>query len=318
MKKAQAIRQLDDNIYAFALRFVGLRFDAYFSERTFIGAHKLYDAKNKAFKAPRGSEEKHRFQSMAVNTYAYELSPTKQGPIQVGGMSFQDEELIEMLVQTFNNQCLHILAQAFEVYERFLKDLYGSLGYLDLNLWRCQDLGNATIAECRKKVPEWFKAKVRKTIGQHNTNDIVQVLRQRFSDFENREQKNKMTWDMMFWMRLIAYFRHAIVHSHGRLPAADLVKTLEKKTGRSLTGTKKTVRQRKYDVFKHLTKDQDCYQITLVERSKMKGSYAFATSHLNHLLERIVSHAYLVYELSLNHFGKKPYWQEKRIPQPLH
>ncbi|GAH48100.1 unnamed protein product, partial [marine sediment metagenome] len=115
---------------------------------------------------------------------------------------------------------------------------------------------------------------------------------------------------------IAAAFRHCSVHARGVMPEPDVTSVLEKATGESFTGKKKTVLWRQAMVDRYFRfEGGNCY-LQGIDHSQLKPHYAFVNKPTTDLMEKLVSHACLAYTTALMHFGAEPFWErDKGKPQ---
>ena len=312
MKRSQAEPKLDAAFLSFGEAIAAYRFDSNFSVTSFKDAHTPLVARVKTLKEFSDQHEhktgKAVFREMWTTVPASDVRQSPPGYIAVGAKGAKDEQILAALIENLNNQNLWLQVSAFEAYEKFYKDLYGALGYLDRNLWRCSDFGEASLDEFSQKDIAWHQAQVRKTIARHDIKQILARLRAVLPVFAERETGPDA--NLRMWVGIAGAFRHIIVHSRASLPEPDVTAMLEKASGESFTGKKKEVRMRRAIVhLKYLRTADGMCSIEGIDRRQLKPSYAFVNKPTLDLMEKLVSHAALAYSASLMHFDRKPFWE---------
>lgn len=112
-----------------------------------------------------------------------------------------------------NKQYQWLLAEAYEVFEYYLRELYAYVGFIDNNAWPLVDYGNVKLSELAQKPYEWFKEKSDRK--QKFPSSVLSVLRDRFPDIVRYESGEYLYVDLYFATILIEQFRHLIVHNGG-------------------------------------------------------------------------------------------------------
>lgn len=227
--------------------------------------------------------------------------------VLVGEKGAQDEQILAAMIENLNNQNLWILVSAFESYEKFFKDFYGALGYLDRNLWLCSDFGDTSLGELDGKDMAWHQEQVRKTIARHDIKPILSRLRKVFPVFADREAGPDDYLRM--WVGIAGAFRNCIVHARAALPKSDVTHELEKACGESFTGKKEEVVLRRVSVGRYFRFEGEICHLEGIDRKQLKPSYVFVNKPTTDLIEKLVSHAALAYSAALMHFGRKPFWE---------
>ena len=179
---AQALNAV---LLSFGESIASYRFASYLSCKTFNEAKEKLDS---------------QINKYSVNLWAAaSASDVRKSPralIEIGAKGASNEQVLKTLSDNHNHQNLWIMVSAFEAYEKFLKDLYGALGYLDQSLWRCEDFGNIKISQLNDKDKTWFVDRVRQTIAINSTKKITARLRDNFPSFEARNSCTSFRVDL--------------------------------------------------------------------------------------------------------------------------
>ena len=130
--------------------------------------------------------------------YATDLSDPISQSFPLGRGKAEEGELLDALVANLNSQHQWLLAYAYEAFERYYKDLYGAIGYLDRNIWRGSDFGKERIKDLKNKKFHWFQEQARVTIAKTNIKEILGVLREKIAGFESHEKSNPKGVDYQF------------------------------------------------------------------------------------------------------------------------
>jgi hypothetical protein len=234
--------------------------------------------------------------------------------VAIGGRQAQDEEFIALLIESLNGQLLWLLVQSFETIEKYYKDFYGAIGYLDETLWQCSDFGNVRIPELAALPLAWHQEQVRRTIGRHNVDGILSNLRRLFPAFATAET-NQI--DLGLWFDAAAFFRHMIVHGRASIPEGDLIPRLTEATGHSFTGHTREVALRNWSMVSFFELHNAVYSLWLVDRNRVRAPYHGLDERFERLLTKLASHATLTYAVVMQHFGRQPFWDRiQEAPTP--
>jgi hypothetical protein len=299
MKKTQAKQIIDGQINRFGEEIAAVRFESMFSVYSFKDAHESLTRRVETLK----------FQEMWTAVPAKDVTQSPPAFVSIGGRRAKDQELINILIDNLNNQNLWLFVLAYEALERFYKDFYAALGYLDRNLWLCSDFGTVKIGDLRAKDLQWFQAQVRKTVAKHNIDGILQSLRNSFPNFAKAESGD--VFDLKMWFGVAALFRNVIVHSDSRIAKEELTQRLEKATGLSFTGERESVKMRWRLVHRYIRLSGNYYELEAINRSMTRPPYHLINSPVDSLIEKLTSHAYLAYKVAMIHFGQQPLWERQ-------
>jgi len=314
MKRSQAESNLDAIFLEFGKAIAAYRFDSNFSVTSFKEAHQPLAEKVEKFKQFFDGHElkknKAVFHQMWTAVLANDVRHSPPIYITVGAKGAKDEQILSALIDNLNSQNLWLQVSAFESYEKFFKDFYGVLGYLDRNLWLCSDFGATSLNKLSEKPISWYQVQVRKTIGRHDIKQIIDRLRNALPVFADRETCPDLNLKM--WVGIAGAFRHRIVHSQASLPEVDVTGMLEKASGESFTGTKKDVLKRKAMVAPYLRFEDGVCHLEGIDRRQLEPPYHFVNKPTTDLMDMLVSHAALVYSSALMYFDKEPFWDRNK------
>ncbi len=302
MKRSQSRKVLDQVLHSFAQHIASVQFEAYMSSSGFADAHKEFRAALNNRPAHQANKRA-RYRQVWTAVPILDLRQADICNVAIGAHGARDEDLLEALVIRYNHQLQWLLATAYEAYEAFFKGLYGALGYLDRNLWRCSDFGAVPIPDIAGKDVPWFQAQARQSIARHNIREVLSVVREKLPAFADKERNNALGYDLVFWIGAIETFRHIVVHSQGQIEKTALWTAIQKKTGHSMQGNKKA------GIRAFLSTSGNQYAIWLVSRGQLHGPYHQIDRKLQELLKILGSHAALAYSTALVHFGKQPLWE---------
>jgi hypothetical protein len=151
------------------------------------------------------------FPSSLHNIYFYSA---KDGTARLlAHKSSSIEDNINSTILHKNKQYQWLLAEAYEVYEDFLQNIYAFLGYNNNELWPLSDFGAITLNELKTKEFIFFQkqAKNKKDIPH----SILSKLREILPKYMALEANNKINKNIKLMIILIEKLRHIIVHCGG-------------------------------------------------------------------------------------------------------
>lgn len=307
MRKRQAMKLLDTIFLEYGQTAGRMRFEASFAKSSFSEAHKkAIQWLRKCKRTPKAHDDL-PYTFMGVSAMARDLKGGT-GKFPIGQAYVEDEARVRAFVQHLNRQYQWSLVGTFEAYERFVKDLYSALGYLDNNSWECKDLGGISPADVKNQKLAWFKDQTRGSVARNNCDNIFSRFRKAFPNIGTIEQAS----DILIPCKTAELFRHWIVHSHATIGSLDLFwESLSRKTGEQLRFHKGAAKKRRGIFRRYLKRQTGCgsYMIWLVQDSALcNPTYAFIEGKLDHLTVALSSHACLLYSEVINYFGHKPYW----------
>jgi hypothetical protein len=123
-----------------------------------------------------------------------------------------EEEKLSIYMRK-NKQYQWLLAEAYEIYEDFVEDIYAYIGYIDNTFWPMQDFGGISINEIKDQNFEYFrdKAKAKKDAPK----SILNKLREKLPIIEELEKNNKLNINLKVLISVVEHMRHIIVHKNG-------------------------------------------------------------------------------------------------------
>lgn len=311
MRTLEAETVLDEVILALGNRLAQIRFESLFSVSTFVEAHKYLSHMSRITQSRTPREPTgHRFRHMWAAMSAMDVRAWPPTSIAIGGKQAQDEQFVEILVENLNGQHLWLLVQAFEALEEYYKNLYAALGYLDTDLWFCDDVGHVRVPDVAMNDLCWFQGQVRKTVARHNVDRILKNLRALFPQFATIEM-NEI--NLAMWFDVATFFRHLIVHGQAQIPEADLVPRLSKATGHSFTCQSGEFADLYFSVISYFEKRGAVCYLNFIERDNIRPPYHGIGDRFERLTSKLGSHACLSYALALTHFGKRPFWEREEV-----
>ncbi len=222
-------------------------------------------------------------------------------------------ELIESIEYHHNKQYQWFLVEAYELYEKFLEDLYVIVGFYDNGFWSSQDFGNIAINEISTKDKEWFKERVK--YKKEKPYSIIKQLRKKLPNMKEyeegrdifingiqayREEKYKVNYK--FYMAFISELRHCIVHDRGYIENKD--KFLEKILKDIGLSSKKDEYFEHINPFFGIGKYENliCLNELMIEQNE---SCSRKQDRLYILLQDIVSYSKLISDLSVKYIQIK-------------
>lgn len=128
----------------------------------------------------------------------------------------------------YNKQMQCFLVEAYEIYEKFIENLYSLMGYLDNDFWNLSDFGEIQFNDISNKNKDWFFEQIKKK--KDKPYSIIKVFEKRFN-LKKYFDKGVPDLNYDFLMQIISEFRHAIVHNKGFLDKTFLKDKLFKKHG---------------------------------------------------------------------------------------
>lgn len=123
------------------------------------------------------------------------------------------DDQFDSVVLHKNRQYQWLLAEAYEVFEDFLEELYAFVGWLDYSLWAPTDLGKTPFKELPGKDYLWYRQRVKEK--RDKPASILNQLRQAFPEIIEVERNNWFKIDLRLSICMIEVLRHVIVHCGG-------------------------------------------------------------------------------------------------------
>ena len=112
-----------------------------------------------------------------------------------------------------NRQYQWLLAESYEAFEDYIKNLYAYLCYLDNSFWSNKNFINIEKDEVKKKDFEWFVTyDIKKN---YKTDVVIKLIRNKIPLLKKFEEKNSQGINYDFMIILISMLRHIIVHRKG-------------------------------------------------------------------------------------------------------
>lgn len=220
--------------------------------------------------------------------------------------------LYDLALSHHNKQYQWLLVEAYELYAKFLKDLYVLIGFYDNDFWCASHFGDISINEIKSQSKEWFE----KCVINKETYKIVEQFRKKLKLMQNYETGKDIVINgitayrdpyiekknYQHYMQMITKFRNYIVHDKGEvLDREKLLKIIVNSKKPEEIENFKTV----VDDYFGLNKYENT--ICLIEiKSPIISNFGNRTSQrLFTLLQIISSHAKLISDLSILMFREK-------------
>ncbi len=140
-------------------------------------------------KSIRGSATQFLFVDLAEKKSLLDISDGGITQFGLGKQSAADEQLLKWMKAGLDSNLPWALVGAFGLHERFLKDIYAVVGFLDPSHWRGLDFGETSFSEVAEKDRGWYSAQVRRTANSDGK-EILKQLRNRFPQIEKYEKTN--------------------------------------------------------------------------------------------------------------------------------
>jgi hypothetical protein len=318
MKIAKATKILEKIFNELAGQLTKIQFESSFVTSEFVNS--IQQLKKNIVRAKKLKKDKNLPSSVIglwVALPIVDLTSPDQKWFCIGKEKAEEDELLATLVSNLNTQHQWLLVEAFEVLEKYIKDIWGALGYLDKSLWQCSDFGDITPSEIGGMNLQWHMTQVRKTTAKHNTKKIREHLRNRIAGISEYESSNNRGYDYSFIIGCIEALRHIIVHSSGEMSLQYLYDTVGKHTGKSLEGNKEgpTSLRRFVDKFTEAQRSASKAEIMLINKENIKKPFQQVNNPLLSLLGHLGCYGALLYTKSIEHFGHQPFWKRDSTEQ---
>lgn len=123
------------------------------------------------------------------------------------------DQAIHNLVRHTNRQHQLFLAEAYELFEEFLKHAYAFMGMNDPKRWELCDFGDIPQDEVKSKNYQWFLEKARKK--KKAPLSMLRQFRKVLPRMKSVEPSNQYNCDLQVAVTLVGQMRHQIVHAQG-------------------------------------------------------------------------------------------------------
>ncbi|GJM22834.1 MAG: hypothetical protein DHS20C15_27490 [Planctomycetota bacterium] len=286
-KKSKAKPVLDQALTGFGSELASLKYDAF-------AAWSLYQHQ---YRAAESATRKGKHRETMVAIVARDLGDPKFGKLALSADRAGKGAWLRRNRESFNRLILGLFTLSFEAFERFTKDLYACLGYLDRRCWRAQDFGSLCLADIPGKNLPWFKSTVRNNKSLRSAHDVRKQLGRVFPELSSPSCSE---WNS--WLTVIEMLRHWCVHQQGSVHISEYRQVLCKRTG---LDAKHELLQRSERLL--LGRRGQC-QVWLVSKGRIAKSSFDATRAFTELQEHLGNMAAYYYRLSMGRFGHKPKW----------
>lgn len=175
--------------------------------------NKLYKEKELLEKKQFPLEVPTSFQNMAFT------NPINGKAVFYGKSEKTIDEKITSVFLHRNKQYCWLFAEAYELFEDFIQNVYAFLGRKDINNWPLKDFGNETYNDLIEKPFKWYVEKAKK---KNNIPDsIINRLKKLYPDLDEKLKNNKLNVNLDLVINLIQSLRHIIVHNSGKVVDKD-------------------------------------------------------------------------------------------------
>lgn len=310
---------LDKPYVAFVQGICSLNFQAALAGEEFKKAHRSISSNLADAEDPSGTAA--RVRGLSTRMYLVDLG---KGPDLLdqhsgnlpdrlfGDAHAQDEVLRRWMEDGYNSQLCWLLVSAFELHERLTKDLYAAIGFIEPDNWRTAEFGETFVGPHESLDLPWYAAQVR-TFAKNGCDKILSRIRTKMPDLAKYEQTNWI-WvdhtDHRFWYKVIAYYRHLIVHAGGATPIERFWERIYEQTGFSASSTGPLAETRKRAVLEFVRAVDGEFSLELMKRRATESpTFHGVDKPFRQLLEIIVNYSCLVYGVIVRHHGGQPIWE---------
>jgi hypothetical protein len=230
-------------------------------------------------------------------SYMFFDSPITGHMLRCGSKNQTVEQEIDALFFHKNRQYQWLLAEAYEVYEDFLEEVYAWAGKHDRNLWPMADYGNCRASDLEKLDYEFYLAQSRKKKSKPGS--ILSQFRSAYREMEKLERSNGTTADLRLVGVFVEKLRHAIVHLGGVIEAKDrfIAKVLDE------ASINKDREQAAASLERYLREHDGKTIVSLLEVRIVEHPMAPLNPYYDicaGLIKKLISHAYLVVHFSVS------------------
>lgn len=301
---------VDDVILAFASTAAAIQFQALQMRSTAIGLHRTL--REAVEQISHGAVENHlpQVQTWMTCLRPIDLADDHALIIPAPGKAATDAECVAEIEHGLNAQHNWLLVAMYEAYEKFFKDLYTVIGFVDPSLWKPKHLAGISPSEMIAYDLNQVSRIVREQFAARDIRELHNAIRHNFPNFAAKELKNSLHADMKLRCAVAGALRHVIVHSGGNVRNEDrLWKNVEQLTGYSLRGTDDATPGRKYELAQFLRSDGNVPQVWTIRWQNLKEPYHGIEDPFMRLFNGLMNHAYLAYRVVAEHFSVTPYWR---------
>jgi len=313
MKKRAAQKLLDEAILSLGDTLSRLTFDAMFILSTYVEARDGWEERMKLLKAfsqkVQEKTGKEVYRSMWSRLIASDARVFPPGHVLMNPHGAKDEELLVELENNLNRQCNWLFVVAYEAYEKYLKLVHAALGYLDRRFWLCSEFGQIPLSEINRLPSAWFREQVFRGRTRITPFDLLNRIRMILPRIRSCED----SLDLRMWVGTAAFLRHVTVHNGGLTPREIFWDRVSEHTGYSFKGRTTDTAMRIHSILRYVETSGEDYAVTMIDRKALVKKGGRATAPLSMIIERLASHALLVYSSLAGRFQFAPYWERKGI-----
>jgi hypothetical protein len=140
--------------------------------------------------------------------------------VPLGVLSLGNDDLIEHLKLHHNSELRWLLVEAYELYQKYIDEIYAILGLYDKNIWSMERNKSKEIHKKKYDSIEDIKKLIKEGSNRNiKTFDQLIDLRNFIKNLYFFEQKDS---DYFFIIVLISQLRHNIVHNQGLIKQDEL------------------------------------------------------------------------------------------------
>ncbi|MCF5684917.1 hypothetical protein [Pseudomonas sp. PA-1-3F] len=206
------------------------------------------------------------------------------------------DDQINFELQHRNKQYQWILAEAYEIFEDYIEELYADIGFRDKNFWPLSDYGALTLHEIYKLNNEWH-LNYTKERKKNKPSSILIQFRKKLGDLEKLEKTNCQNVNFRFAITFIEKLRHAIVHNNGRIDNKE--KFIEKTLNESNINTPEKEKYRN-TINSYIPPSNDNL-IKLLERAGHPDIPFSYNDTLEEIIKVLVTYAHLLADCLSGH-----------------
>lgn len=163
-------------------------------------------------KDPEIDEDIKSFFGLQLSVFSF-FSPYSGRREMIGHQSIDIEEQACLLLIHKNKQYQWILLEAYEVFEDFIKSIYGCAGYINPSFWPASDFGDIAIKDIAFQNINWFYLQAKNK--RKAPKSILNKFREKLPELVDIEINNKKSINYRLAVTMIENFRHVIVHRNG-------------------------------------------------------------------------------------------------------
>lgn len=213
------------------------------------------------------------------------------------------DELLDSAEYHKNKQLQWLFVEAYELYEKYIDNLYSLMGYKDNNFWNLEDFGKVSIDDIKNFTEQNFKSQVLKK--ENKPYSIIKIFEKRFN---LRQYDNiKIPFhNYFFLMALLSEFRNTIVHDNGFLDKKKSLNKLVKQCG--INGNTNIKNYETTILFYLGSKEYEnmiCLTKILKANELVKNLLYTDRDRFQEIIGILVSYIKLISDLSIKHIENK-------------